>query len=53
MDIDDEACVFCRSDCGEPVMWDASGEPWCARCRDRYRAEEIAAGRHDPEGLLQ
>ncbi len=49
----DEHCVFDEADCEEPVILDASGEQWCQRCMDRYRAEEIAAGRNDPERALQ
>lgn len=49
----EDACVFNEPDCGEPVMLDESGEPWCQRCKDRYRAEELTAGRNDPERPLQ
>lgn len=50
---DDETCVFDEPDCGEIVLYDESGEPWCAKCRDRYRAEQVAAGFNDPERPLQ
>ena len=49
----DETCVFDDPECGDVVMWDASGEPWCQRCVDRFRAEEVAAGRNDPERPVQ
>ena len=53
MSEDEEACVFDEPDCGDVVMHDESGEPWCRRCMERHRAEEIAAGRNDPERPLQ
>ncbi len=47
-----EECVFDTPDCGEVVLWDASGEPWCAGCRDLARAEALRCGLNDPEQYL-
>lgn len=49
----EESCIWDTPDCGEVIMYDESGEPWCRCCKERYRAEQIAAGLNDPERPLQ
>jgi hypothetical protein len=52
-DDEEQVCVFNTAECGEPVFFDDSGEPWCQHCMDAYRADQIQGGYNDPERPLQ